>query len=105
MNESEFIVLTDRVLNAIGEALDAAGADIDWRVIDGILEIDCSDTGGAGGKIIVNRHVPNRELWLATRGGGFHYRNENGDWVDTRGGDDLRAQLARALGEQAGVEV
>src|SRR5437764_1285550 len=68
MTESEFIVATDRVLNAIGEAIDAAGADVDWRVIDGILEIDCSDaqdSGGSGGKIIVNRHLPNRELWLA----------------------------------------
>ena len=105
MNESEFIVLTDRVLNALGEALDAAGADIDWRVIDGILEIDCSDTDGEGGKIIVNRHVPNREIWLATRGGGFHYRNAGGSWVDTRGGDDLRGQLARALAEQAGAKI
>jgi len=105
MTESEFIVVTDRVLNAIGEALDASGADVDWRVIDGILEIECGDAEGAGGKIIVNRHVPNRELWLATRGGGFHYRNDGGSWIDTRGGDDLRTQLSRALVEQAGVEV
>ena len=105
MTESEFIVVTDRVLNAIGEALDAGDADIDWRVIDGILEIDCGDAGGTGGKIIVNRHLPNRELWLATRGGGFHYRIDNGIWRDTRGGDDLRSQLSRALAEQAGAEV
>jgi len=108
MTESEFIVLTDRVLDAIGEALDASGADVDWRVIDGILEIDCSDaadSGGSGGKIIVNRHVPNRELWLATRGGGFHYRHVDGAWVDTRGGDDLRTQLTQALSEQAGSEI
>ena len=111
MTESEFIVVTDRVLNAIGEVLDASDADIDWRVVDGILEIDCGESGdggdgkGTGGKIIVNRHVPNRELWLATRGGGFHYRNDNGSWNDTRGGADLRAQVSRALAEQAGVEV
>src|SRR6187399_2830700 len=108
MTESEFIAVTDRVLNAIGEALDASDADIDWRVIDGILEIDCTDAigdGGSGGKIIVNRHVPNRELWLATRGGGFHYRSDDGRWVDTRGGDDLRAQLSRALADQTGSEV
>src|SRR5207248_1949916 len=108
MTESEFIVVTDRVLNAVGEALDASDADVDWRVIDGILEIDCGNAGdgkGTGGKIIVNRHVPNRELWLATRGGGFHYRNDDGSWNDTRGGADLRSQLSRALAEQAGVDV
>ena len=27
-----------------------------------------------GGKLIVNRHVPNREIWVAARSGGFHFR-------------------------------
>jgi CyaY protein len=103
--ESAFIALTDRVLNLIGETLDASDADLDWRVIDGILEIDCSEGDGTGGKIILNRHVPNRELWLATRSGGFHYRNTSGAWLNTRGGDDLREELARALEAQGGVAV
>ena len=102
-DESAFIALTDRVLNRIGETLDASDADLDWRLLDGILEIDCSDSDGAGGKIIVNRHGPNRELWLATRGGGYHYRNAGGRWQNTRGGDDLATELARALEAQGGV--
>jgi CyaY protein len=105
MTESEFITLTDRVLNAIGEAIDASDADLDWRLLDGILEIDCSDSDGTGGKIIVNRHVPNRELWLATKGGGFHYRHDGAAWRNTRGGDDLPTELARALTAQAGDAV
>ena len=105
INESEFIAATDGVLNAIGEAIDASDADLDWRVIDGILEIDCSGSDGSGGKIIVNRHLPNRELWLATKGGGYHYRNEEGRWRNTRGGDDLGVELTRALAAQGGVDV
>ena len=105
MTESEFIAVTDRVLNALGEALDVSDADLDWRVIDGILEIDCEAADGSGGKIIVNRHLPNRELWLATRGGGFHYRHEDSTWINTRGGADLRAELSRALAVQAGVDI
>ncbi len=74
ITESEFVAATDRTLAAVGEALDAAlatsDADIDWSLIDGILEIDC----GGGGKLIVNRHVPNREIWVAARSGGFHFR-------------------------------
>jgi CyaY protein len=105
MIESEFIALADRLLEAIGEALDASDADLDWRIDDGILEIDCAGSAGAGGKIIVNRHVPNRELWLATKNGGFHYRLDDGAFVNTRGGDRFAPELARALRAQAGVDV
>jgi len=98
MTESEFIALTDRVLNLVGEALDESDGDLDWQLNDGILEIDC----GAGGKIIVNRHVPNRELWLATRGGGYHYRPTAEGWSDTRGAGDLRFALGKALAAQSG---
>jgi CyaY protein len=105
MTESEFIALTDRALNLIGEALDESGADVDWQLNDGILEIDCEDGGGTGGKIIVNRHVPNRELWLATRGGGYHYRSAEARWMNTRGGGDLRNELERALAAQGGIAI
>ena len=105
MIESEFIAATDRLLAAIGDALDASEADVDWRIDDGILEIDCSGSDGTGGKIIVNRHLQNREMWLATKSGGYHYRFENGAWRDTRGGDSLPTALKRALAGQAGADV
>src|SRR5437763_1152310 len=105
MTDSEFIAMADRVLERIGQAIDASDADVDWQLNDGILEIDCSDSEGSGGKIIVNRHVPNREIWLATKGGGFHYRSAGNRWEDTRGGDDLDSALERALQTQAGVAV
>ena len=105
MTESEFMAMADLVLERIGRALDASDADTDWQLNDGILEIDCSDGEGSGGKIIVNRHVPNREIWLATKGGGYHYRHDGAAWIDTRGGSDLAAALARALEEQAGERV
>lgn len=105
MTETEFIALADGVLTRIGEALDTGESDVDWQLNDGILEIDCGEGGGSGGKIIVNRHVPNRELWLATKGGGFHFRHVDGRWVDTRGGGDLPQALATALEQQAGMTI
>lgn len=109
MTESEFIAMTDRVLEQVGEALDDSDSDVDWQLNDGILEIDCSDaatdSGGSGGKIILNRHLPNRELWLATKGGGFHFRNVDGRWLDTRGKNDLGCELAEALATQAGMTI
>ena len=101
ITDSEFIAAADRTLAAIGAALDAAlatsDADVDWSLNDGILEIECDD----GSKLIVNRHVPNREIWVAARSGGFHFRPRDGRWRDTRSGDELAAALARAP-ERAG---
>lgn len=103
--DTEFIASADAVLAAIGAALDRtladSDADFDWSQNDGILEIDC----GAGGKLIVNRHVPNREIWVAARAGGFHFRADAGAWRDTRTGETLAARLTSLLREQTGVAV
>jgi CyaY protein len=105
MTETEFIAGADRTLAAIGEALDralaASGADLDWSINDGILEIECDD----GSKLIVNRHAANREIWVAARAGGFHYRSQGGRWRDMRAGDELGEALSRLLSAQAGLEV
>jgi CyaY protein len=103
--ESEFIAAADRVLGAIGAALDAAlgeaEVDVDWNLNDGILEIEC----GNGTKLIVNRHVPNREIWVAARSGGFHFGPREGAWRDTRAGTELGAALVALLRAQAGLEI
>jgi CyaY protein len=105
MTESEFIAVADALLASIGAALDAAAddsdADVDWSLNDGILTIDC----GPGGKLIVNRHVPNREIWVAARAGGYHFRADGDRWVDTRSGQALDATLSRLLREQAGIAI
>jgi CyaY protein len=105
MTESEFVALADRTLARIGAALDAAlessDADVDWSLVDGILEI----VGEDGGKIIANRHVPNREIWVAAKSGAFHFRADGGRWRDTRGGAELGTELARLLAEQMAVRV
>ena len=101
--DSEFMAAADRALAAIGAALDAAladsDADVDWSLNEGILEIECAD----GSKLIVNRHLPNRELWVAARAGGYHFRPVEGTWRDTRSGDELAAALGELVRAQAGL--
>ncbi len=99
--ESDFVVLADRVLGAIAAALDASDADVDWTLNDGVLTIDC----GSGGKLIVNRHQPSREIWVAARSGGFHFRGQGAVWSDTRDGTELGAALSALLHAQAGIAV
>jgi CyaY protein len=101
IDESAFIALTDRILDTIGAALDAAESDLDWSENDGVLTIECGD----GSRIIVNRHVPNRELWVAAKSGGFHFRAEGGAWRDTKSGDELGAALEQVLRAQGGAVV
>ena len=71
ITDTEFMIATDRILATIGAALDTAlensDADLDWNLNEGILEIECGD----GSKLIVNRHLPNREIWVAARAGGL----------------------------------
>ncbi|MDX2218989.1 MAG: iron donor protein CyaY [Burkholderiales bacterium] len=99
--ESEFNEAVDAVLLAIEQALEQADGDIDFETVGGILTIDC----GGGGKIIINRQTPNREIWLAARSGGFHYRLVGREWADTRGGPALSERLRSVVREQGGVDV
>lgn len=103
LTDTEFITAVDATLAAIGASLDRALADsdidLDWSLNDGILEIECTD----GSKLILNRHVANRELWVAARSGGFHFKPQEGSWRDTRSGDELAAALAKLIETQAGI--
>ena len=105
ISDSDFLAAADATLDAIGRALDDAlahsDADVDWTLNDGILTIEPE----GGGRVIVNRHVPNREIWVAAKSGGFHYRAVDGQWRDTRSGAELGAALAALLGAQAGLSV
>lgn len=103
--EQRFMLAADTLLAALGAALDAAlgrcDADVDWSLNDGILTIECAD----GGKIIVNRHLPNREIWVAARSGAFHFRADGDAWRDTRSTRGLAETLTRLLAEHAGLSV
>jgi CyaY protein len=101
LNESEFVALSDRVLGAIGAAIDRSGEDLDWSENDGVLTIESP----GGGRVIVNRHLPNRELWVAARSGGYHFRSDGVRWGDTRSGEELGATLTRLLREQADAAI
>jgi CyaY protein len=104
IGESEFVAAADRSLARIASALDAASetgdVDIDWTLNDGILEIECGGT-----KLIVNRHVPNREIWVAAKSGGFHFAPRGGSWRDTRSSDELSSALTRLLRDLAGIDI
>jgi len=105
MDETAFRAAADATLDKIGLALDAAletsDADLDWSLKDGVLTIECDDQS----RIIVNRHMANREIWVAAKIGGYHYRPQDGRGRDTRDGDHLGPALVRVLRTQARIVV
>ena len=106
MNESEFEELSEAVLDAIERALERAAAaaefDLDFeRKAGGVLELEFSD----GSRMVINRHGAAREIWVAAKSGGFHFRHDAGRWVDTRTGGELFAALSRLVSAQGGSAV
>jgi CyaY protein len=99
-------MLTDSAYLAAAQAtLDHIEATVDRWLQDDLIDIDTHRTGGMlqltfpnGSQIIVNTQPPLHELWLATRGGGFHYRHVDGDWRDTK---DPGSLFLAALSEHA----
>ncbi len=99
MEDREFNTLADAALARIEAALEASGADIDFELAaGGVLEIEFAD----GSKIIVNRHGVAREIWVAARAGGFHFRWDGLVWRDTRDGGELMNKLSTLASQQAG---
>ncbi|WVH08914.1 MAG: Frataxin-like protein CyaY [Fluviibacter phosphoraccumulans EoVTN8] len=103
MDEKEFAersrLILARIESAIEQAADA-GADIDFEMQSGILEIECAD----GSKVIVSPHMIAQEIWVAARSGGFHFRGDGqSGWVDTRTGETLDQRLIEILQQQGQV--
>jgi CyaY protein len=91
MTESEFTKLADDIFARIENALDTN--DLDYNFNGPVLEIEFDD----GSQIIINRHTPNQEIWLAAKSGGFHYSLQDGQWVSKRDGSELFGKLSELV--------
>jgi len=73
-------------------------ADIDNQRTGGMVTLVFSN----GSQIVVNLQKPLHEIWLASRGGGYHYRFDGSQWQDTKGQGEFFAHLSRDASIQAG---
>jgi CyaY protein len=94
LTETEFHTLVDALLLEIDTAITNQSDSIDTELASGILTLE-SDLG----KIIINRQTPTREIWVAAKSGGFHFRFNGQKWFDTRDGMSLKDRLHEALRE------
>ncbi len=104
MNESEFNNIAEQTIEALQNAIDNCGADIDYDETGGVLTLEFAD----GSKIIFSKQSAMNQLWMAAKSGGFHfdYDPEKQQWIcDSGNYEEMYAMLSRLATEQAGEDV
>ena len=94
MDENTFNAIAEAELQAIAQAIDDSGVDCDAEFkASGVLEVGFGD----GTRMVINRHSAAREIWVAARTGGFHFRRVGDRWLDSRDGRELRRALSELI--------
>ncbi|MES2323729.1 MAG: iron donor protein CyaY [Pseudomonadota bacterium] len=106
MSDKTFLDLAESTLNAIEASLDRLNdqdvIDVECKRSGNVLEIEFIDNGS---KIIVNSQAFTRELWVAAKAGGFHYKHDGTSWINTRDGSELFAALSSLASAQGGAAI
>jgi frataxin len=104
MNEAEFERAAAGALDSLFEQIeDQLGDWLDVEITGGILQIELP----GGGAYVVNKHAPNREIWLSSpTSGAWHFAaGGDGAWRSTRGTEELTQLLAGELAAASGRAV
>ncbi|MEK0417212.1 MAG: hypothetical protein RI949_1218 [Pseudomonadota bacterium] len=105
--------LTDTQYQSLTQAVLASiEATVDRWLQDDVIDVDAHRTGGLlelifpdRSRIVVNTQPPLHELWLASRAGGFHFRYQGGQWLDTRDGREFFFVLSKEATAQSGTDL
>jgi frataxin len=104
LDDRRFSQLADDTLAGLMESIeDILGDRADMDLQEGVLTIDLDE----GGQYVINKHVPNRQIWLSSPFSGaahFSYDPQRG-WVGTRTGETLHTLLQREIANLIGTAV
>ncbi len=102
MTDSEYQDLAEALLRSVERGCDRindeSDADLDNQRVGGMVTMTFANRS----QIIINLQKPLHEVWMAARSGGFHYKWDGTQWVDTKGHGEFFAHLSRCASEQAG---
>ena len=93
MTETEYLQQAKRLFDAILSHIEDKHDDLETQVHGAVLEIENDD----GQKVIINQQAAMKEIWLASRAGGYHFKFDNDAWVNTRDGRDFWDYLAEVV--------
>lgn len=109
MDQSAFETLAGDTLEGFFDAIeDTLGDRLEAEFEGGILTIELE----SGGQYVLNRHAPNRQIWLSSPVSGaahFNYDAEAAQWVSSRAAtppdqdQTLAQRLAAELSAATGV--
>ncbi|WP_394756162.1 iron donor protein CyaY [Rhodoferax sp.] len=102
MNDLEFMDRAENLLKAVETSCDRindqALADIDNQRVGSMVTLFFSNKS----QIVINLQKPLHEIWLAAKSGGYHYKFNSEQWLDTKGQGEFFINLSRCASEQAG---
>ena len=105
MTDLDYLDHAERALAAIEQACDlindASDIDIDNQRTGGMITLTFANRS----QIIINLQKPLQEIWMAAKAGGFHYKLNSSQWLNTKDGSDFFAALTDYASEQAGQAV
>ena len=105
MTDLEFLAQAEAVLKAVERCCDTLNdnddTDIDNQRVGGMITLTFPNRS----QIIINLQKPLHEIWLAARAGGFHYKFNSKQWMDTKGGGEFFANLSQFASEQSGLSL
>lgn len=102
MTDQEYLDQAEAALHTIELTCDRINddtdADIDNQRAGGMITIVFLNQS----QIVINLQKPLKEIWMAARSGGYHYRFDGQQWMDTKGAGELFAQLSQEATTQSG---
>ena len=95
MTDLEFLDHAEQLLKAVELACDDmndnSDADIDNQRVGGMITL----VFGNRSQIIINLQKPLHEVWLAAKSGGYHFRFDGSQWMDTKGQGEFFERLTQ----------
>lgn len=105
MTDLEYLDLAERLLAQVeahcDRINDATDADIDNQRVGGMVTLTFANRS----QIVINLQKPLQEVWLAARAGGFHFKTDGRQWLDTKGQGEFWSCLSRHASEQSGQKL
>ncbi|BDT65986.1 iron-sulfur cluster assembly protein CyaY [Comamonadaceae bacterium OS-1] len=105
MTDPEFMDRAEILLQAVEASCDrindSTDADIDNQRTGGMVTLTFPNRS----QIIINLQKPLQEVWLAAKSGGYHYKFDSNQWMDTKGQGEFFAGLTRDASAQSGLSL
>ncbi|MDP2699884.1 iron donor protein CyaY [Thalassospira sp.] len=104
-DETEFHRLADETIETVSDRLDdLLGDTLDVDLQSGILSLELD----SGEQFVINKHSPNRQIWMSSPVSGashYDYDEDTESWRSTRGATTLHEQLSADLSVKTGQKI